>query len=138
MTYYAIIDTNVIVSSFLKKQSIPFQVVQLSLKGPIIPIINNEILYEYKDVLLRSKFHFPIESILEFLKELSKRAIYIDKVKTNEVFKDPDDIVFYEVTLSARNHADAYLVTGNIKDFPKKSFIVTPKEMLEIIEKDRK
>lgn len=28
---------------------------------------------------------------------------------------------------------DAYLITGNIKHFPIKPFVVTPKEMLEII-----
>ena len=28
---------------------------------------------------------------------------------------------------------DAYLVTGNIKHFPTKPFIVTPRQMLDII-----
>lgn len=31
---------------------------------------------------------------------------------------------------------DAYLVTGNIKHFPKKPFVVTPAEMLAIIEEN--
>ena len=35
-----------------------------------------------------------------------------------------------EVTLSKD---DAYLVTGNIKHFPKKPFVVTPAEMVEIL-----
>ena len=30
---------------------------------------------------------------------------------------------------------EAYLVTGNIKHFPVKPYIVTPKEMLEIMHK---
>jgi hypothetical protein len=30
---------------------------------------------------------------------------------------------------------DAYLVTGNIKHFPRKPFVVTPREMVEILEK---
>ena len=38
--------------------------------------------------------------------------------------------VFYEVALSKE---DSFLVTGNIKHFPKKPFIVTPSEMLTII-----
>ena len=29
---------------------------------------------------------------------------------------------------------DAYLVTGNIKHFPDKPFVVTPREMIEILE----
>ena len=32
--------------------------------------------------------------------------------------------------------ADAYLVTGNIKHFPVKPFIVTPKEMLDILRRE--
>lgn len=36
--------------------------------------------------------------------------------------------------MEKRKEADAYLVTGNQKHFPKEPFIVTPKEMLDIIE----
>ena len=46
------------------------------------------------------------------------------------VFPDPKDVVFYEVTLSKD---DAYLVTGNIKHFPQKPFVVTPAEMVSIL-----
>ena len=31
---------------------------------------------------------------------------------------------------------DAYLVTGNIRHFPVRSYIVTPKQMLDIIEQN--
>ena len=31
---------------------------------------------------------------------------------------------------------EAYLVTGNIKHFPAKSYVVTPKEMLETMHKE--
>ena len=33
---------------------------------------------------------------------------------------------------------DAYLVTGNIKHFPKKQFVVTPHEMVELLEGKKK
>ena len=46
---------------------------------------------------------------------------------------DPKDRVFYEVTMEGRKTTNAYLVTGNIKHFPVKPFIVTPREMLDII-----
>ena len=49
------------------------------------------------------------------------------------MFSDADDIVFYEIVLTGRKTTDAYLVTGNIKHFPVKPFVVTPKEMLDII-----
>ena len=38
--------------------------------------------------------------------------------------------------MSARNTMDAYLVTGNMKHYPIRNYIVTPKEMIEIIEKE--
>lgn len=42
------------------------------------------------------------------------------------------DLVFYEVVMEKRSE-DAYLITGNIKHFPKREFIVTPAEMMEIL-----
>ena len=47
---------------------------------------------------------------------------------------DMDDLIFYEVAMEKRE-AGAYLVTGNQKHYPVRSFIVTPAEMMEIIEK---
>ena len=41
--------------------------------------------------------------------------------------------MFYEVDMEERKTDDAYLVTGNIKHFPIETFIVTPREMMEII-----
>lgn len=135
---YGVIDTNVIISSFLKSDSIPDLVVQLALSGPIIPLINDEILLEYSEVLLRDKFRFDKIEIKEFISDFIKRAIFLQRTKTTKVFKDPDDIVFYEIVLTARSSTNAYLITGNKKHFPKKSFVVTPKEMIEIIERNYK
>lgn len=138
MKYYAVIDTNVIVSSFLKEGSIPDQVVSLALDGPIIPLVNDEIISEYTEVLTRNKFGLSESEVTVFLNEFIKRALFLDKTKTNEDFDDPDDIVFYEIILTARSASNAYLITGNKKHYPIKSFVVTPREMIEIIEKDNK
>ena len=45
-----------------------------------------------------------------------------------------EDVIFYAVTMEARKESDAYLVTGNIKHFPLKHYVVTPREMLTILE----
>lgn len=59
-----------------------------------------------------------------------------DTVPVEEIIPDSKDIVFYEVVMEGRKeHDDTYLVIGNIKHFPAKSYIVTPKEMLEIMHK---
>ena len=134
--YYAVIDTNVIVSSFLKSDSIPRQIVDFALTGPIIPLLSKEIIKEYKTVLLRNRFGFNKDKIEIFISELFKRAYFIDRTKTDELFIDQSDVVFYEVVLTARHSAGAYLITGNKKHFPVKPYVVTPREMLKIIEEN--
>ena len=60
MRVYAVIDTNVIVSSLLKPDSIPGAIVDLVVSKIITPLLNQEIINEYVDVLSRNKFGFPI------------------------------------------------------------------------------
>ena len=59
-------------------------------------------------------------------------GIYEERLTTNELLPDPKDLVFYEVCMAKREE-DSMLVTGNMKHFPAKPFIVTPNELLEII-----
>ena len=133
MKYYAVIDTNVLVSSMLKGTSIPGIIVDKAINGPIIPLLNDEILEEYEEVMLRNKFGFEEQDVRTLIGELKNRAIYLDRTEIEDVFEDPDDIVFYEIVMTARTAVDAYLITGNKKHYPVKSFVVTPREMLEII-----
>lgn len=42
-----------------------------------------------------------------------------------------------QITMDFRQTQDSFLVSGNIKNFPIKPFVVTPKEMMEILEKDK-
>lgn len=57
MKYYAVIDTNVLVSAMLKWNSIPGNIMELAFDGPIVPIISREIVREYREVLMRPKFY---------------------------------------------------------------------------------
>ena len=66
---------------------------------------------------------------------ITKDAVFVDAASVEEILPDPKDIVFYEVVMEGKKSKETYLVTGNLKHFPKRSFIVDPKEMLEIIEK---
>ena len=63
-----------------------------------------------------------------------KRAMIIPLY--NQEILDMDDLVFYEVVIEKRED-DAYLITGNIRHFPKRDFIVTPAEMIAIIKKNK-
>ena len=137
MKYYAVIDTNVLVSALLKNGSLPSLVIAESLKGDIIPVVNEEILAEYKDVLSRPKFRFDKIAVQVLLDELKRRAVYSDYGIVTDSIPDPDDVVFYAVLMEKRKEEDAYLVTGNLRHFPIRTFIVTPREMLEILEESR-
>ena len=134
MKYYAVFDTNVIVSSFLCKGSIPNQIVNFALNGPIIPLISDEIVEEYMDVLSRNKFGIPTKDVDKFLEKFMQRSIRLDRTISNEEFTDSKDVVFYEIVLTGRKEKETFLITGNKKHFPVKSFIVSPREMMDIIE----
>ncbi len=51
MKYYAVLDTNVLVSAMLKAGSVPGLVTTEALIGDIIPVLNDEIIAEYEEVL---------------------------------------------------------------------------------------
>lgn len=129
---YAVIDTNVLISGFLTKNtsSPTIMILDSLINGVIIPLYNKDILKEYHEVFRRTKFNLPKEKINWILKLIMSEGVSTERVSSKEFFPDPKDIVFYEVAMSKN---DAYLVTGNIKHFPKKLFVVTPVEMVKIL-----
>ena len=130
---FAVIDTNVIVSALLSSEgnSNPTVVLRETLRGRITPLYNEEILDEYREVLSRDKFNLQKQNVDTVINHVKRSGLKLERTKAlNEVFPDPKDIVFYEVTLSKD---DAYLVTGNIKHFQQKPFVVTPAEMVAIL-----
>lgn len=132
MRVYAVIDTNVIVSALLARnpQSATVRVLEAFWQGKIVPLVNDEIIGEYDEVLRRPKFRFPAGLVAEIVAAIKQSAVSAERVKSRQIFPDPKDAVFYEVALSKN---DAYLVTGNIKHFPHTSIVVTPAEMLDIL-----
>ncbi len=135
MKYYAVIDTNVLVSAMLRYNSVPGYILEHTFVGDIIPLLNMEILKEYRAVLSRPKFHFEKDKIDTIIDGLLKRGIFVDAETLDIKLPDPKDAVFYEIVMEQRKTNDAFLITGNIKHFPIKPYIVTPREMLTIIEK---
>ncbi len=134
MRYYAVIDTNVLVSALLRGSSVPGIILREALTGRIIPLLNDGILEEYRDVLTRRKFRFDRSAVEVLISGIIKRGVFVDAEPVEETVIDPDDAIFYEVVMERRSEGEAYLITGNIKHFPVKHFIVTPREMLEILE----
>ena len=135
MRYYAVLDTNVLVSALLKHGSVPWQVLAEAVHGEIIPVVNEDILSEYEAVLRRPKFRFNPYAVSVFLDDLKKRAVFAEASMLDEQIPDPKDVVFYAVLMEKRKEEEAYLVTGNLRHFPLQPFVVTPKEMLDIVRK---
>lgn len=135
MKYYAVIDTNVLLAGLLSKKedSATVKVLDAVFEGKIIPLYHQEILHEYDEVLHREKFHLQKEVIQTVLDAVKQYGIEVFPQPTGAVLIDMDDLVFYEVAMEKRDD-DAYLVTGNQKHYPFRDFIVTPAEMMKIIE----
>ncbi len=134
MIYYAVIDTNVLVSALLSSHAdaATVQVVGRMLDGEVIPLFSEEIIKEYEEVLRRKKFGFSEDKVVTLLSVIEKYGEKIKPESSGKILPDMKDLPFYEVVLDKQDD-EAYLVTGNIRHFPKKPFIVTAKEFLDIL-----
>ena len=138
MICYAVIDTNVLVSALLssKDDTATVQVLGKVISGEIIPVYSNIITKEYRKVLSRKKFSFSGKTIEYLLSAIEKYGILVEPSPSGVILLDMKDLPFYEVVLEKRDD-ETYLVTGNIKHFPKEPFIVTPRELLDILSSDK-
>lgn len=113
--FYAVFDTNVLVSSLMSRNEESPTVLLLDyvMDGSIVLLYNEDILAEYDEVLHREKFAFSDDRIAAVL-EIVKTGLSLQRTPSGELFPDADDAVFYEVALSKE---DSYVVTGNQKHF---------------------
>ena len=117
----------------LKHSSIPGLVLEFALSGIIIPILNKEIVSEYRTVLMREKFHLTPEIVNDLIQTLEYYGEYIEPERLNIKLPDPKDIIFYKVVMEKKKENMTYLVTGNLKHFPSEPFIVTPRQIINIL-----
>jgi len=129
-----VLDTNVLVSAFLKPRSKPAKILRLVLQGDIDIICNESILLEYHDVLRRPKFNLKEKKVRTILDTIRLKAIKAPALAASFSLPDPDDEPFLEAALAAQ--AD-FLITGNEKHFPsevcKMQNVLTPKEFLDTL-----
>ncbi len=64
---------------------------------------------------------------------VEKYGIMIEPSATGVILPDMKDLPFYEFVIVKREDG-AYLVTGHLKHFPAQPFIVTAREMLNILD----
>jgi len=133
----AVLDTNVIVSAGIKPGSAPAKLVMdWVLEGQIQVVTSPWVIGEYREVVQRVKFHrygFP-PHWLEFLIEESLRLP--DPAVWTHRGPDPKDAPL----LALAHVAGAWLVTGNLKHFPRTIrngvTVLSPAEYLAQLERE--
>lgn len=123
-------DTNVIVSAILKPESIPAFLVALVFQHHVRLCLSEELLTEYREVLIRPKFGLSSHARETFLKNFTRDSFFVsplERITTSFVHKDDAHVLECAIAAKAQ-----YLVTGNTKHFPPRKFhqtlIVTPTE----------
>ena len=132
MKVYVVIDTNVVVSAMLTHNAdSPTRLLFSKVaEGQVVPMLNDSILEEYVEVLMRPKFKFAPKDINDVCRFFDLRGIKYVPESTGRYFIDPDDQIFYETYLM---RDDAYLITGNLKHYPSEPRILSPHDMMHII-----
>ena len=124
-----VLDTNILVSALLNPTGAPAAVFGGVVDGAITLLADNRILFEYGDVLTRPAFGFDVAEtrvLLDFLKNESEPVL---PTPVPLPLPDPDDAPFYEVAKSGNAR---FLVTGNLKHYPEKEWIVPPSRFLKL------
>ena len=135
---YVVLDTNVFVSAMLKRGSVPDALVRKVLDGEVTLVASPGMLAEYAGVLRRAKFGFPATEIDTLLSRITRTATLVQPAAMDAAMlhmTDSKDIVFYATAVASRAAGRAtWLVTGNLRHFPKEHFIISPRAMLDMLE----
>ena len=128
-----VVDTNIVVSAALKPEGLQRTVLLLALTKPARQSVSRPRIEEYTAVFARPEFQIRKGLRQQFLQLIEKRARFITSTRQLQVAADPADNMFLECADAAR--AD-YLVTGNIRHFPrywKRTKIITSREFLSVV-----
>ena len=127
-----VLDTNVIVSAAITTYGTCGQIVDMLTDGIFDICADDRILNEYETVLHRPELQIiPQEAaiVLELIHSIAERVAAVPLAVT---LPDPKDLLFLEVATTA----EAILVTGNLRHFPKRAckgvIVVSPREFLNL------
>jgi len=123
-----VLDTNILVSSLLTYGP-PAVIVDLIADGIVIPFYSNPILQEYWEVLSRKKFGFNPVQVTRLIHDIVRTGISVEGKSDKNKKVNEEDRIFYDAAVEA----GVYLITGNIRHFPKEPFIITPAQFLTLI-----
>jgi predicted nucleic acid-binding protein len=112
----AVFDTNVLVAGFLSPDGPPGRIVDWLRAGSVVAVLDDRILAEYAEVLVRPAFCLPAGDVNVALDAIRARAIWAEVgVGYRMLLPDPDDVPFAECA----HAAEVPLVTGNLRHFPR-------------------
>jgi predicted nucleic acid-binding protein len=101
--------------------------------GKVIPLLNDEIIAEYMDVLHRKRLGLNPEKCDFIISLIADIGMTLDRISTNASMVDEKDRVFYEIALAGLDMGNSKLVTANIKHYPPIDFVVTPAQFCEMM-----
>jgi putative PIN family toxin of toxin-antitoxin system len=127
-----VVDTNIVVSSFMKTQSKPLDVMKLFYYGEIQLYYSEDILAEYKRVLGYRRLKIVQHKQDELLKAIKAKGILIGSPPSTIPLPDETDRTFYDTAKAS----GAILITGNLKHYPAEEFIMTPSGFLRVADED--
>lgn len=133
---YAVIDTNVIVASLLSRHSdsATVRVMDAVYSGKVVPLLNDEILAEYRDVLHRKRLGLDPAKCDFIISLISDIGVSLEQVSTKEELPDEKDRVFFEIAIAGMALGASKLITGNLKHYPEVDFVVTPARFCEMVD----
>ena len=91
------------------------------------------VMAEYEEVLRRPRLDIQPDKVTNALARIRETGLVVTPTVSVTAARDPDDNIFLECAQSAEAE---YLVTGNLKDFPRvwlTTRIVTAREFMEVI-----
>jgi putative PIN family toxin of toxin-antitoxin system len=112
-----VLDTNVLVSGLLKANSKPAKVLDLVIAGKIQVAVDQRILNEYRQVLVRPKLKIAAtnaQAVLVYISIVGLSVIAPPLNLRDVIIQDLMDLPFAEVAVVAKAQA---VVTGNVKHF---------------------
>ncbi|SKB13720.1 Nucleotide binding protein PINc [Planktothrix sp. PCC 11201] len=129
MTNRFVVDTNVLISALLFKNSIPFRAIELAEKQGII-LYSEATLNELEQVLNRKKFnkYLSLEDRQIFLLKFISASELVSIKETIAVCRDEKDNKFFELAVSGNANI---IVTGDLD-----LLVLNPFQAVEIVTPD--
>lgn len=128
---HAVLDTNILVSALIRPEGPPGLVMAAVLHGQLVPVLTEEILAEYEQVLQRRRLGLDaakVHATLGMMRLVSVQ-MRLEAIPPPAGLPDPADWPFAACAIAS----GCPVITGNAKHFPKMAglAVMTAREWVE-------